>query len=79
MSNPNEKDSEKVFSVDYVFSTEVNQKFIYEKSAFHLVEAVSEGYNGTLLAYGQTGCGKTFTMMGDPFNENLKGIIPRAF
>lgn len=29
-----------------------------------LVENVLEGYNGTIFAYGQTGCGKTFTMTG---------------
>jgi kinesin family protein 3/17 len=29
-----------------------------------MVENVLEGYNGTIFAYGQTGCGKTFTMMG---------------
>jgi hypothetical protein len=44
------------------------QQVIYEKTAFPLVENVVEGYNGTIFAYGQTGCGKTFTMMGDPAN-----------
>jgi len=29
-----------------------------------LVENVLEGYNGTIFAYGQTGCGKTYTMTG---------------
>jgi len=40
------------------------------------VESVIEGYNGTIFAYGQTGCGKTHTMLGildDP------GIIPGCF
>ena len=38
-----------------------------------------EGYNGTIFAYGQTGAGKTFTMMGlDIFDEELQGIVPRA-
>ena len=44
-----------------------------------MVENVVEGYNGTIFAYGQTGCGKTYCMIGDPANEQLKGIIPRAF
>ena len=35
-----------------------------------------QGYNGTIFAYGQTGCGKTHTMMGD---ARQKGIIPSAF
>lgn len=46
-----------------------------------------EGYNGkvlsytlgTIFAYGQTGCGKTHTMMGVPDNEETQGIIPKAF
>lgn len=31
---------------------------------FPLVEGVLNGYNGTVFAYGQTGCGKSYTMMG---------------
>ena len=42
------------------------------------MESVLNGYNGTIFAYGQTGCGKTHTMMGLPDNLN-KGIIPKAF
>ncbi|CAE7906938.1 KLP1 [Symbiodinium sp. KB8] len=38
-----------------------------------------EGYNGCLLAYGQTGAGKTHTMSGpDVDDDELKGIIPRV-
>ena len=44
------------------------------------VDAVLEGYNATVFAYGQTGTGKTFTMQG---SSNLKeiealGVGPRA-
>jgi kinesin family protein 3/17 len=38
-----------------------------------------EGFNGTVFAYGQTGCGKTYCMEGIRSNEELKGIIPRCF
>lgn len=38
-----------------------------------------EGYNGTVFAYGQTGAGKTFTMVGDYKDPDIKGIIPRTF
>lgn len=35
---------------------------------------------GTIFAYGQTGCGKTHTMMGQQDKgDDLKGIIPRVF
>lgn len=37
-----------------------------------------EGYNSTIFVYGQTGCGKSFTMEG---NRNIqeKGVISRTF
>jgi len=38
---------------------------VYDESGFPLVESVIEGYNGTIFAYGQTGCGKTHTMLGN--------------
>ena len=38
----------------------------------------TEGYNGTIFAYGQTGTGKTHTMEGSIEGEN-KGIIPNTF
>lgn len=43
------------------------------------------GYNCTILAYGQTGAGKTYTMMGKGFGEDdtrddhhQRGIQPRV-
>lgn len=33
--------------------------------------------NGTIFCYGQTGTGKTYTMMGNPDSED-RGITPRA-
>lgn len=46
-----------------------------------LIEGCFEGYNATVLAYGQTGAGKTYTM-GTGFDtvtsEEEQGIIPRA-
>lgn len=35
------------------------------------------GYNGSVLAYGQTSSGKTHTMSGIMYNEEQRGIIPR--
>lgn len=37
------------------------------------------GYNGTIFAYGQTGCGKTHTMIGVKGDKTQRGIIPNAF
>ena len=71
----------KAFTFDGVFDDDSTQQAVYEQTAHSLVQSVSEGYNGTIFAYGQTGCGKTFTMEGvrnttDPL---LKGIIPNTF
>ena len=70
---------QKQFTFDKVFDQNMSQASIYEDSAFPLVESVVEGYNGTIFAYGQTGCGKTYTMMGIQHDDSLKGIIPRTF
>lgn len=79
ITDPNEKDNRKLFTYDDVFPMECSQKAIYQASGFSIVENVLDGYNGTIFAYGQTGCGKTFSMMGDPRSETNKGIIPRTF
>lgn len=43
------------------------------------MESVLEGYNGTIFAYGQTGCGKTHSMVGKLDDQHLHGLIPRSF
>lgn len=72
-------DPPKVFTFDAVFATDCNQKSIYDKCGATVVEAVLNGYNGTIFAYGQTGAGKTFTMEGLSEPPELRGIIPNAF
>ena len=43
-----------------------------------IVDSVLEGFNGTILAYGQTSSGKTHTMLGPDIDDDVnKGIIPR--
>ena len=69
----------KQFTYDQVFDVDSDQQSVYDECAFSLVESVIEGYNGTMFAYGQTGCGKTHTMMGVANDELQRGIIPRCF
>jgi kinesin family protein 5 len=39
---------------------------------------ILDGFNGTILAYGQTSSGKTHTMQGADLNDKeMKGLIPR--
>lgn len=65
------------FTFDYVYDQDSTQQTIYENSARDAVQSTLEGYNATVLAYGQTGTGKTFTMEGFDSSE-LRGIIPRS-
>jgi len=79
--NPNGSQDEppKVFSFDHVFGQDSKQLDIYNLISRPIVDAVVEGYNGTVFAYGQTGTGKTFTMEGVRDVPELRGIIPNSF
>ena len=55
-----------------------SQEDVYTSCGRELVIRVLDSYNGTILAYGQTGAGKTHTMTGPSSNFTLRGIIPRA-
>ena len=74
-----DKNIAKTFPFDYVYPMETTQREVYDQVAFPIVDSIFQGYNGTIFAYGQTGCGKTYTMMGVPNDPDLKGIIPNSF
>ena len=38
---------------------------MYEESCEEIVLSALNGINGTIFMYGQTGAGKTYTMLGD--------------
>ena len=69
----------KTFQFDFVYPMDSTQRQVYDEVAFPIVDSIFQGYNGTVFAYGQTGCGKTFTMMGVVNDPNLRGVIPNAF
>ena len=69
----------KQFTFDNSFDVNESQENIYNETASPIIANVLEGYNGTIFAYGQTGTGKTHTMMGVPDSHDLKGIMPRSF
>lgn len=52
---------------------------VYNEIARPIVEKVLQGFNGTILAYGQTGTGKTYTMEGFNAEPEMRGIIPNSF
>lgn len=60
----NSTDGGKVFQFDAAFGPDCTTEQVYENVGSVIVEAVLNGYNGTVFAYGQTGCGKSHTMHG---------------
>ena len=57
---------------------ESTQREIYNEAIIPIIESVLEGFNGTVLAYGQTSSGKTHTMVGPSIEDpERQGIIPR--
>lgn len=58
---------------DAVFAPGASQRRVYEEAASAVVDGVLRGYNGTVLAYGQTGTGKTYTMSGPESTRESSG------
>ncbi|XP_054101546.1 kinesin-like protein KIF9 isoform X6 [Callithrix jacchus] len=65
------------FKLDGVLH-DASQDLVYEKVAKDVVSQALDGYNGTIMCYGQTGAGKTYTMTGATENYKHRGILPRA-
>ncbi|XP_053324326.1 kinesin-like protein KIF9 [Spea bombifrons] len=73
----NNKRSDWSFKVDGVLN-DASQDTVYNVVAKSVVSKALDGYNGTIMCYGQTGAGKTFTTTGSMENYQHRGIIPRA-
>lgn len=65
------------FTFDKIFYQNSVQQEIYDYSITQTVDDAFNGYNGTILAYGQTGLGKSYTMLGPSVETESKGVIPR--
>ncbi|CBI38866.3 hypothetical protein VitviT2T_023502 [Vitis vinifera] len=67
------------YEFDEVLTEFASQKRVYEVVAKPVVESVLDGYNGTVMAYGQTGTGKTFTLgrLGEE-DTSARGIMVRS-
>lgn len=66
------------FHFDQVLDAKVDQTGVFAAAAAEVVESVLSGYNGTVMAYGQTGAGKTFTMSGGRQKFQDRGICARS-
>ncbi|MQL79357.1 hypothetical protein Taro_011794 [Colocasia esculenta] len=67
------------YKFDEVFTENASQKRVYQVVAKPVVESVLNGFNGTVMAYGQTGTGKTYTIgrLGKS-DQSERGIMVRA-
>ena len=65
------------FNFDRIFPPSSTQQDIYDFGVKGIIDSVLDGYNGTVLAYGQTSSGKTYTMQGEMEEQARQGIIPR--
>ncbi|CAG9315273.1 unnamed protein product [Blepharisma stoltei] len=76
--HPNKESREDAqFYFDYIFDEFSSQQLVYDKGARSVIEAVMQGFNGTVFAYGQTSSGKTYTMFGPNLDDpEAMGIIP---
>ncbi|KAL3235263.1 Kinesin-like protein CIN8 [Nakaseomyces bracarensis] len=77
------KMNSKTYTVDKVFGPSASQRLVFEEIAEPLFQDFVKGYNCTILVYGMTSTGKTYTMTGDEklYNGELgdaAGIIPRV-
>ncbi|XP_058270021.1 kinesin-like protein KIF1A isoform X3 [Hemibagrus wyckioides] len=81
--NPKQPKENKSFNFDYSYWShtspeDVNyacQKQVYKDIGEEMLLHAFEGYNVCIFAYGQTGAGKSYTMMGKQ-EKDQQGIIP---
>ncbi|NWU87780.1 KIF24 protein, partial [Onychorhynchus coronatus] len=66
-----------VFYFDEVFGESCTNQDVYMKTAYPLIQHIFNGGNATCFAYGQTGAGKTYTMIGTPRNPGLYALAAR--
>ncbi|XP_041952957.1 kinesin-like protein KIF1B isoform X2 [Alosa sapidissima] len=84
IQNPkNPKEAAKSFNFDYSYWSHTtpedpsfaSQCLVYNDIGKEMLQHAFEGYNVCIFAYGQTGAGKSYTMMGKQ-EEGQEGIIP---
>ncbi|GLD64646.1 kinesin-like protein KIF1A, partial [Lates japonicus] len=82
--NPKQAKDNKSFNFDYSYWShttpeDVNyasQMRVYKDIGEEMLLHAFEGYNVCIFAYGQTGAGKSYTMMGKQDVKDQQGIIP---
>lgn len=84
--------NENNFTFDYIATEDIDQGTIFERCAKEISDNTFLGINGSIFVYGQTGAGKTYTLIGAKSNKNAqknkntflfdnsdsRGILPRT-
>ena len=65
------------FAFDHAFGQTTPSDKVYNSTTRFLVDGVVAGFNATVFAYGATGSGKTFTMLGAPQTPGLMVLTLR--
>lgn len=63
-----------LFTFARVYSSETSQTTIFDENLTDLINVAITGRNVSVMSYGPTGTGKTYTMVG---TKTDPGIIPR--
>ncbi|KAM4628695.1 kinesin-like protein KIF1A [Polymixia lowei] len=82
--NPKQPKENKSFNFDYSYWSHTSpedinyasQVQVYKDIGEEMLLHAFEGYNVCIFAYGQTGAGKSYTMMGKQDVKDQQGIIP---
>jgi len=76
--------TDRVFQCDFVFDSNdktsddyADQQAVYDAVGMGIVESAVNGHNACLCAYGQTGTGKTHTVVGNMSVPDERGLLPR--
>ena len=76
--NPNNiRAKEKILEYDYAFNSLVTQEQVFHCTIKKLINDILNGYNATVFAYGATGAGKTYTMLGNDDNPGIMVLTLR--
>merc|ERR1719461_2177590 len=68
-------------TLDCILSPSCTQRQVFYRCGLPMIMSCLDGYNATIFAYGQSGSGKTYTMMGPEVNVQTAddfGLVPRC-
>ncbi|PAV70180.1 hypothetical protein WR25_12798 [Diploscapter pachys] len=69
---------EKLFNFDATFGPNSTQEDVHAATTGPVIEALVAGYNATVFAYGATGSGKTYTMIGTKEKPGLMTLLTQS-